>query len=114
MSRSRPSSPGHARDSRQAQSWAETLIRLEAPLLLGAWSPLQASNSQDLWVGVLRGLLIASCLVGSFDEFAVGERGSGADEGDELGCVHGSPAGLADSISLNAIATPAARDPGLT
>jgi MFS family permease len=31
---------------------------------------------------------------GSFDELAVFERGAGADEGDEVGCVDGAPAGL--------------------
>jgi hypothetical protein len=33
-------------------------------------------------------------VVGSFDEDAVVEGGAGADEGDEVGCVHGAPAGL--------------------
>ncbi len=32
--------------------------------------------------------------VGAFDQFAVLEAGAGADEGDEVGCVHGTPAGL--------------------
>ncbi len=40
-------------------------------------------------MGVSCGLLIASCLVGSFDDLAVGVGGSGLDEGDELGCVNG-------------------------
>ena len=31
---------------------------------------------------------------GSFDEFAVVERRTGADEGDEVWCVHRSPPGL--------------------
>ncbi len=33
-------------------------------------------------------------VVGSFDEFAVDELRAGADEGDEAGCVDGSPAVL--------------------
>ena len=33
-------------------------------------------------------------MVGSFDLFAVGEGDAGADEGDEVGCVDGAPAGL--------------------
>jgi hypothetical protein len=33
-------------------------------------------------------------LVGSFDEFAVLEFGSGADEGDQVGCVDHPPAAL--------------------
>jgi hypothetical protein len=32
--------------------------------------------------------------LGTFDEVAAFEAGSGADEGDEVGCVHGSPACL--------------------
>ena len=32
--------------------------------------------------------------VGSFDEFAVVESGAGADERNEVGCVHGAPTGL--------------------
>ena len=31
---------------------------------------------------------------GSFDEFAVVERRTGTDEGDEVGCVHRPPPGL--------------------
>jgi len=33
-------------------------------------------------------------VAGSFDEFAVGEGSSGADEGDEVGRVDGAPAVL--------------------
>ena len=32
--------------------------------------------------------------VGAFDELAVDEGGAGADEGNEVGRVHGAPAGL--------------------
>jgi len=46
--------------------------------------------------------------VGSFDQLACLD----ADEGDEVGCVDRSPAGCADSMSLNAMASPAARKPG--
>lgn len=31
---------------------------------------------------------------GAFNEVPAFEAGSGADEGGEVGCVHGSPAGL--------------------
>jgi hypothetical protein len=47
--------------------------------------------------------------VGTFDELTVLEAGAGADEGDEMGCVDGAPAGWAASMSLNAIASLAAR-----
>ena len=33
-------------------------------------------------------------LVGSFDELAGVEDGAGVDEGDQVGCVDGAPAGL--------------------
>ena len=33
-------------------------------------------------------------MVGSFDEDAVGEGRAGADEGNQVGCVHGAPAVL--------------------
>ena len=33
-------------------------------------------------------------LAGPFDEFSVDEGRSGADQGDEVGCVHGAPAVL--------------------
>ncbi len=50
------------------------------------------SNCQDLWIGVLRGLLSARWVGRSFDEFALVERGAGADERDEVRCVHRAPA----------------------
>jgi hypothetical protein len=79
--------------------------------------PARARSSQDLWIGVSCGLLIASCLlaglvVGSFDQEAFLEPGAGADEGDQVGCVDGAPPGLAGLDELNAIASPAAREPG--
>ena len=43
---------------------------------------------------MLRCLSLASRFVGSFDQVAVGEAGSGADEGDEVGRVHRTPPGL--------------------
>ena len=33
-------------------------------------------------------------MVGSFDLFAVGEGDAGADERDQVGCVHHAPPGL--------------------
>ena len=44
---------------------------------------------QDLLGGFRLGVL-----AGSFDEFAVDEGRSGADQGDEVGCVDGAPAVL--------------------
>ena len=48
----------------------------------------------------------------SFDEFAVLEPRAGADQEDQVGRVHGSPAVLGGFDELKAIATPAAREPG--
>jgi hypothetical protein len=39
----------------------------------------------DLWIGVSGNLLIISWFVGAFDELAIDEGGSGADEGNEVG-----------------------------
>lgn len=60
-------------------------------------------------------VLATSVLVGAsdpFDELAVAEGGSSAHEGNELGCVDRAPAAEAASMSLWAIASPAAREPG--
>lgn len=57
-----------------------------------------------------RELLIVSWFVGSFDTLAVVE--SRADQGDQLGCVDGAPAGPGGLEQLAAIARPAAREPG--
>jgi len=52
-------------------------------------------NSQDLWIGVSRDLLITTLRsVGSFDELAVLEYRTGTDQRDEVGCVDGPPPGL--------------------
>ena len=51
-------------------------------------------------------------MVGSFDLFAVGEGDAGTDEGDQVGALTMRHRAWADSISLNAIAMPAAREPG--
>ena len=51
-------------------------------------------------------------LAGSFDEFAVDEGRSGADQGDEVGALTARQRSCADSMSLNAMASPAAREPG--
>ena len=48
----------------------------------------------------------------AFNELAAFEAGPGADERDEVGCVDGAPAFLGASISLNAMAIPAALEPG--
>ena len=45
-------------------------------------------------MGVSGGLLVTSWFVGSFDQQAFVEAGSGAAECDEVGCVDCSPSGL--------------------
>lgn len=57
-------------------------------------------------------LLIAYLFVGTFDQEAFLEPGSAPDESDEVGALTARHRCWADSMSLNAIATPAARDPG--
>jgi hypothetical protein len=52
-------------------------------------------NSQDLWIGVSRDLLITSWfLVGACDEGALLEPCAGADQRDQVGCVGRAPPGL--------------------
>jgi len=53
----------------------------------------RTSDSHNLWIDVLRDLLIAACFVWSFNEFAVDEGRAGTDEGDEVWRVHHPPAG---------------------
>ena len=55
---------------------------------------LVAQAHLDLGIGVSRGLLISSLVVGSFDEFALLERGAGSDDSDQVRRVHSAPAGL--------------------
>jgi hypothetical protein len=64
-------------------------------------------------VGVSRDLLITTLwLVGSFDELAVLECRAGRDQRDEWGALTARHRVCADSMSLNAIAIPAALEPG--
>src|SRR6266545_5769616 len=56
--------------------------------------PERERNCQDLWIGVLRDLLISCLVVGSFDEFALLEPGSCSDQGDQVWRVDRPPAGL--------------------
>lgn len=49
--------------------------------------------------------------LGAFDEVAAFEAGSGPDEGDEVGRVHGPPAGLGGLDELKTIARAAAALP---
>jgi hypothetical protein len=51
-------------------------------------------------------------VVGSFDELAFLEPRTGASQHDEVRGIDSTPAGCAASMSLNAIAMPATRDPG--
>ena len=51
-------------------------------------------------------------VVGSFDEFAADEGGAGADEGDQVRPLTARQRSWAASMSLNAIASRAAREPG--
>ena len=50
-------------------------------------------NGQFLWIGVCSSCLLIMAFW-SFDEFAVEEGGSGADQRHQLGRVQGTPAGL--------------------
>ena len=51
-------------------------------------------------------------LAGPLDELSVDESRSGADQGDEVGAFTQRQRSCADSMSLNAIARPEAREPG--
>jgi hypothetical protein len=94
-------------------------IQLPHELRSAPWRGLLGVNvfllrdCQDLWIGCARwsrgGFLIL--LVGSFVEHSFLEDSSGADEGDEVGAVDRRHRCSADRMSLNAIATPAARNP---
>jgi hypothetical protein len=53
-------------------------------------------------------LLIACLFVGTFDQEALLEPGAAPDERDEVGALTARHRCWADSMSLNAIATPAA------
>jgi hypothetical protein len=68
-----------------AQDRAERLQRAAQPLD----EQLSIPVDQDRLGGFGLGLL-----AGPFDEFAAGEGRSGADQGDEVGCVDGAPAVL--------------------
>ena len=57
--------------------------------------------------------LLAFLLVGSFDEFVLLELRAGADGATRWGALTARHLACADSMSLNAIAPPAAREPGL-
>src|SRR6266508_456457 len=65
------------------------------PVCEGPWRGQGRSsrNCQDLWIGVLRDLLISCLVVGSFDEFALLEPGSCSDQGDQVWRVDRPPAG---------------------
>jgi len=58
-----------------------------------------------LWTGVSGDLLVSSLL----GAFAVLEAGAGADQGDQAWALMARHLSWADSMSLNATATPAAR-----
>jgi integrase len=45
-----------------------------------------------------------SFIAGPFDELAAGEGRPSADQGDEVGRVHGAPAVLADGVSTKELA----------
>jgi hypothetical protein len=53
----------------------------------------QRSNSQYLWIKISGGFGLV-LLAGPLDVVAVDEGRSGADQGDEVGRVHGAPAVL--------------------
>src|SRR3954470_10084283 len=58
-------------------------------------------------LGGLAGCFVGGQVVVAFDEDAAFEAGSGADEGDQVGCVDGAPAGLGGLDQLERH-----RDPG--
>jgi hypothetical protein len=48
-----------------------------------------------VWIALSRDLRVTSRqLVGSFDDFSLLKRGTGAEQGDEVGCVDGTLSGL--------------------
>jgi len=53
---------------------------------------IATARNGHLWIGVSRALLGGSFLLGAFDELAVVESGTGADECDQVGCVDRAPA----------------------
>jgi hypothetical protein len=58
------------------------------------------------------GLLLTAFGVGSFDEFALVEGGSRSHEWHQVGALTQRQRCWADSMSLNAVTMPAAREPG--
>ena len=60
----------------------------------------------------LLGCFRLGVLAGPFDEFPVDEGRPGTDQGDEMGAFTARQRSCAASMSLNAMARPAARDPG--
>jgi hypothetical protein len=56
--------------------------------------------------------LVGARLVVAFDDDSVFETGACAHEGNQVGSVDGAPAGLGGFDQLNAIAIPAALEPG--
>lgn len=48
---------------------------------------------------------------GALDRLCALEAGSGMDEGDEVGCVHGTLSGWADPAGLKTVARAAVREP---
>ncbi len=82
-----------------ADSWAPIVVKDPDTLVWKAYESYIDSdnlvrNCQDLWIGVLRDLLISCLVVGSFDEFALLEPGSCSDQGDQVWRVDRPPAGL--------------------
>lgn len=65
-----------------------------------------------MWVCESRGVSVAWWFVGSCDGFAGGEGGFGADEGDEVGGVDGTPAGLPGFRATCATVFPGSRTTG--
>jgi len=57
-------------------------------------------------------LLFASLVVGSFDELPFSNRAPARTSGTRWGAMTARQRCCADSMSLNAMATPAAREPG--
>jgi hypothetical protein len=72
----------------------------------------RSSNCQDPWIKIVQAASGWGPVAGALDDFAVDEGRPGADQGHEVGALTARQRSWADSMSLNAIASPTAREPG--
>ncbi len=77
------------------------------------WSPTVTSRrSQDLWVGMSCDVLVTSDILGSFESLPLMKTAPARTSATRWGPLTACQRAWADSMSLNAIAIPAAREPG--